>query len=1442
MRRKKINQATVGKDHSSSSVFNFKNKEGHIMAVFRCRNLSILFFLFILAAPNTLLAAYIPNGDGTVTDTRTRLVWQQDDDAEGAGAMSWKSALAYCENLSLAGKDDWRLPNRIEIDSIVDNTRSNPAIDPAFSALSMKYWTSTTYAPSPSSAWFSAFNYGSTDYHGNSKTDLLYVRCVRSQKSSLDDGLIAYFPFEGDAQDFSGYDNDGNTVNDPTYVSGKYGKAIELNGVDQYVRVPNSDSLNPDQITVSMWYKLDSLPASFAALIQKYADGADDDVTWQIIFDTTGDGKLNSGLVTTDKGSSLSFPTLSSVNEWVHVALTFDGSTYSIYKNGEKKASVSQSGTVKKSNYDISIGRGKPISGRWIDGLIDDVRIYSRALSAAEIQQLSSASVALPWVTTKSITNVATTTASSGGVVTFDGGSTVTARGVCWSTSPYPTINDSKTLDGTGTGAFTSTMSGLAPDTKYYVRAYAQNSEGVAYGSQLILSTQEEKEGQKPTVVTYRVTKITKKTAKSGGDVTDQGAASVSAKGICISTQEIGADQDPQNLSGCSSKGAGLGSFTHTFNQLTPGARYYVRAFATNAYGWSYGEQHEFVALKTANKKIPVAKAGPAQHVSPGQTVRLNGKGSFDKDGFITDYFWKEINGSSLKIIHPSNVEAFFLAPGNEGRYAVELQVTDNDGLISTDQCIVNVASSKKPPVAVSGPNQTGKVHSQVTLYGQNSFDHDGTIVSYLWEQLSGDIVALSSATAAMPTFTPTSNGVRTFKLTVTDNDGLVGTAVTCVNTFENKKPPIAIAYAYIPEAGSAAIELSRIQATTSVNLDGSNSVGRDGASIASYSWEQILGAPVSISNPTDSQTSFNAAEAGAYTFKLTVVDSNGLEASDIARINVLDNNQAPTANAGSNRNVGLNTPASLDGTDSSDPDGSIATFEWEQVMGTPVTLNNPNSAQPSFTTPDSVTGLMFQLTVTDDDGATDIDTVIINATDGTPPNANASGRNNGNVVTLNGCSSSGDGLSYAWRQTGGPNISLNDPETCSPSFTPSSGTSVAGSATASESLDLAKPMTESSTYSFELIITDTDGLMSSSTTGISIVSGSALNHIIYRNERSGAYAFLKLNDNGTMKNTSLNDGMGLISDWNALRAFNFESVMQNSAGDTQIIISNADGSRYGWLRLNSNGTLANLTNNDGVAWMHSSALNMSNWSLIGIQDNGSHDEGLNHLIFQSKGTGDLGFMKLNANGTIKNETRNDGFGRINFGLNFSLGAATDWRYVDIQENADATGADRLLMTNQVLGLSIYLKLNSNGTLANTTANDGYGVLTPRPIANYIPVALDNLTNSGVIFKNASGGRLSMAYLKMNSNGTLQNLTRGSGWDVLQDTFDLSGFDVFGFTTINGENAMLLRNTSGGRVGWFKLNANGTAKNTSANNGMAWVGPDYSSAGWRAVSMDPTSY
>ena len=146
------------------------------------KSLFLLLLLFI-SIPSAYAAPYTDHGNGTITDQGTGLMWQGSDDNV---TRAWQGALDYCNGLTLAGQNDWRLPNIKELESIVDDTRYNPSVDPVFTGTkSSSYWSSTSSAVNPEEAWRVFFYDGGVydNYDGglydNSKTYSFYVRCVR---------------------------------------------------------------------------------------------------------------------------------------------------------------------------------------------------------------------------------------------------------------------------------------------------------------------------------------------------------------------------------------------------------------------------------------------------------------------------------------------------------------------------------------------------------------------------------------------------------------------------------------------------------------------------------------------------------------------------------------------------------------------------------------------------------------------------------------------------------------------------------------------------------------------------------------------------------------------------------------------------------------------------------------------------------------------------------------------------------------------------------------------------------------------------------------------------------------------------------------------------------------------------------------------------------------
>ncbi len=288
--------------------------------------------------------------------------------------------------------------------------------------------------------------------------------------------------------------------------------------------------------------------------------------------------------------------------------------------------------------------------------------------------------LAAPSVETLPVIEIMQTSASSGGTVTSDGGDEVVARGVVWSLSENPTLDDNLgfTIDGSGLGNFTSIIVGLLPETTYYIKAYATNSIGTNFGQQEVFSTLplapvaafsatvtqgyapltvqftdesshspiswswnfgdgNTSDAQNPThtylevgsytvslavsnsggnhtetkvnyitvlqplaiptVVTHEVTNVTTNEAQSGGEVTSDGGAEVTVRGVVWSTFE---NPTIESNEGITNDGEGVGAFVSHLDGLNSFTIYFLRAYAVNSEGVGYGSQVSFTTLDTS--------------------------------------------------------------------------------------------------------------------------------------------------------------------------------------------------------------------------------------------------------------------------------------------------------------------------------------------------------------------------------------------------------------------------------------------------------------------------------------------------------------------------------------------------------------------------------------------------------------------------------------------------------------------------------------------------------------------------------------------------------------------------------------------------------------------------------------------------------------------------
>lgn len=236
-------------------------------------------------------------------------------------------------------------------------------------------------------------------------------------------------------------------------------------------------------------------------------------------------------------------------------------------------------------------------------------------------------------ISTNQPSDIGTTTAISGGEI-IDNGSAVIQRGVVVKTTSNPTVTsyDKITTDGSGSGSYGSSISGLNTSTLYYVRAYAINSVDTVYGNQFSFTTGSAV--SLPTVITGGASSITTITAYLDGNVTATGGATVTERGICYGRTDFGIPDLTPTYDYVIS-GSGTGTFSaYIEDYLDPASAYYYRAYATNSAGTSYGELRSFTTLAEVVK--PTVTTTTASSITT-NSASLGGNVTNDGGGTVTE-------------------------------------------------------------------------------------------------------------------------------------------------------------------------------------------------------------------------------------------------------------------------------------------------------------------------------------------------------------------------------------------------------------------------------------------------------------------------------------------------------------------------------------------------------------------------------------------------------------------------------------------------------------------------------------------------------------------------------------------------------------------------------------------------------------------------------------
>jgi hypothetical protein len=454
--------------------------------------------------------------------------------------------------------------------------------------------------------------------------------CVKAElPATLQNGLVGYWPFCGNANDASGNNNNG-TVNGAALTSDRFGNtssAYSFDGVSNYIVVPNNSILNNlNSLTLSYWVNVVNFPSVsnvISGTITKWyqtgscGSNTDHFGTW-ITYDNriVGGTRLYSALGTMPQTNSTVVQ-----GNWYHVVFTHNTAVGgALYVNGVLISTLNTSGSLCTTTNNLFFGCDNMSGSLWrfLNGKLDDIAIYSRALSASEVQQLYTlGNVTYSWSTGATTPSINVTPAQTS---TY----TCTATNSSGSTTSSVSVTVADTL--TWTGSFDTDWHKPCNWSPQFVPKCCNNVavplttnqpivSGVAAAEDLTIYTTNGAQltvnnganlqiADCPTTITTvacpslavisttAVSSITQTTAVSGGTISYQGASAITARGVCWGTSP-----NPTIANSLTSNGIGIGTFTSNLTGLVVGTTYYVRAYATNGSGTSYGNQLSFVAV-----------------------------------------------------------------------------------------------------------------------------------------------------------------------------------------------------------------------------------------------------------------------------------------------------------------------------------------------------------------------------------------------------------------------------------------------------------------------------------------------------------------------------------------------------------------------------------------------------------------------------------------------------------------------------------------------------------------------------------------------------------------------------------------------------------------------------------------------------------------------------
>jgi len=427
---------------------------------------------------------------------------------------------------------------------------------------------------------------------------------------------------------------------------------------------------------------------------------------------------------------------------------------------------------------------------------------------------------------------------------------------------------------------------------------------------------------------------------------------------------------------------------------------------------------------------VPVANAGRDQESDP-TVVALDGSGSFDPNGDPLSYVWSQVEGTEVTLSDVHATRPTFLER-RWGQYGFQLVV--NDGRVGSDPDEVIITIRNVPPTADAGTDQVVDAGTLAVLDGSATRDANGDPIGFSWTQIEGPSVLLRGAEEEKCSFLPEISGVYTFELVAFDGQLYSPPEDVQVVVNDTNRVPTA-------DAGKDQTAL----VMNTVRLDGSGSTDPEEDPL-DYLWTQVEGPePVLLEGASTSSAWFTPTRVGAYRFQLVVDDGSDSSPPDHVTVTAVSENRAPVAVTSGISKVEIGDPVTLDGKGSYDPDGDPLTYQWNQTGGVQVMLESADMPVATFHAV-SEGVFRFDLVVSDGELVSDPATfeVTVNGNNQVPI-ADAGKLIKdlpGKEICLDGSDSYdpdwSDSITYSWSQVEGPLVTLHDPDTERPCFTPS--------------------------------------------------------------------------------------------------------------------------------------------------------------------------------------------------------------------------------------------------------------------------------------------------------------------------------------------------------------------------------------------------------------------